>query len=254
MIPTPAHAHIEADGRFQVMLAMFAFDTPHTKSSLLCRVLDGRELDGVCPVDEAILSPEERARYKTVRNPRQRALAFRARAELRRMLGREIGLAPQSVPLECDAHGKPRCPHPRAAGLDFSITHADDCAIVALGEADGVGVDAEMIVDEEPSDELLEILFNADELDQWLKLPSEDRRRAFTEAWTIKEACLKALGTGLDGSPHETTVRFNAAGHAVPDFANPNWICERVNFCSRYSACCVVILPAWENPRHALAA
>src|SRR6476646_6765989 len=99
MIPTPAHAHIEANGRFQVMLAMFAFETPHKKSSLLCRVLDGRELDGVCPVDEAIVSPEERARSQTVRHPRQRALAFRARAELRRMLGREIGLAPQLVPL-----------------------------------------------------------------------------------------------------------------------------------------------------------
>ncbi|HEY2573168.1 MAG TPA: 4'-phosphopantetheinyl transferase superfamily protein, partial [Verrucomicrobiaceae bacterium] len=151
-------------------------------------------------------------------------------------------------------HGKPRCPHPRAAGLDFSVTHADDCAIVALGEAAGVGVDAEMIIDDEPSDELLEIIFNAEELDQWLALRAEDRRRAFTEAWTIKEACLKAVGMGLDGSPHETIVRFNPAGHAVPVFANPNWICERVNFCPSYAACCVVILPTSEIPPHALAA
>ncbi len=237
------------------MLAMFAFDSPQQqRSSILCRVLDGRELEEVCPLDEAILTVDECARYRKLRHPRQRALAFRARAELRRMLGREIGLSPQQVPLECDSHGKPRCLHPRAAGLDFSITHADDCAIVALGEADGIGVDAEMIVTEEPSGELLEIIFNADELDQWRALPAEGHRRAFTEAWTIKEAALKALGTGLDGSPHELSVRFTANGHAEPVFKKPNWICERVNFCPCYAACCVVILPSWENPRHALAA
>jgi 4'-phosphopantetheinyl transferase len=237
------------------MLAMFAFDdAQHHRRSILCRVLDGRELEGVCPVDDAILSPEERSRYRRLRDPRQRALAFRARAELRRMLGREIGLSPQSVPIEWDGHGKPRCPHPRATGLDFSITHADDCAIVALGEGAGIGVDAEMIVADEPADELLEIIFNAEELEQWRALPAESRRRAFTEAWTIKEAALKALGTALDGSPHELTVRFGASGRAEPVFPKSNWICERVNFCPCYAACCVVILPTWENPRHALAA
>ena len=237
------------------MLAMFAFDTPQQhRSSILCRVFDGRELDEVCPVDAAILTVDERARYMSVRDLRQRALAFRARAELRRMLGRETGQPPQLVPIQCDGHGKPRCLHPRAAGLDFSITHADDCAIIALGEADGIGVDAEMIVTELPSDELLEIIFSDDEIDQWRAVSADQRCRAFTEAWTIKEACLKALGTGFNGSPHEVTVRFTAAGHAEPVFKKSNWICERVNFCPCYAACCVVILPSWENPRHALAA
>lgn len=237
------------------MLAMFAFDTPQQRrSSILCRVLDGRELGDVCPVDEAILTPEERARYNQVRDRRQRALAFRARAELRRMLGREIGLSPHLVPIAYDGHGKPRCIHPRAAGLDFSVSHADDCAIIAVGEADGIGVDAEMIVSEEPADDLLEIIFNAEEMEQWRAVPRSERCRAFTEAWTIKEAGLKATGAGLDGSPHELTVRFTPAGRAEPVFKESNWIYERLNFCPRYAACCVVILPTWENPRRALVA
>ncbi len=255
MLPILSHAHNEAHGRFNLMLAMFAFDTPlHHRSSVLCRVLDGRELVEVCPVDEAIVSTEERVRYRCVRDPRQRALAFRARAELRRMLGRETELSPQMVPIEYDVHGKPRCYHPRAYGLDFSVTHADDCAIIALGEVDGIGVDAEMLVTEEPSDELLEIVFSDEELEQWRTVPAAQRRRAFTEAWTIKEATLKAVGSGIDGSPHDLTVRFTASGHAEPVFKKSNWFCERVNFCPCYAACCVVILPSWENPRHVLAA
>ena len=154
------------------MLAMFAFDTPQKhRSSILCRVLDGRELDEICPVDEAILTPEERARYSRAHDSRQRALAFRTRAELRRMLGREIGLSPHQVPIEYDGHGKPRCLHPRAAGLDFSVSHADDCAIIAVGEADGIGVDAEMIIAEEPADDLLGIIFNSEEMEQWRAVP-----------------------------------------------------------------------------------
>ena len=65
-------------------------------------------------------------------------------------------------------------------------------------------------------------------------------------------ASLTASGSRISGSWEER--EFNAAGHAVPVFRESNWICERVNFCPCYAACCVVILPSWEKPRHALAA
>ena len=225
------------------MLALFAFDTPKKNhgSSILCRVLDGRELDHVCPVDEAILSADERTRYSALRDPQQRALAFRTRAELRRMLGREIGVAPNQIPLENDAHGKPQCPHPRAKELAFSVSHSDQCAMIALGEAAALGVDLEPLVSEEPGDELLEIVFTDDELGQWRTLPSDSRRRAFTEAWTIKEAALKAIGIGLNGSPHDVGVAFTREGRAKPRFKNTSWIFERVDFCPCFAACCVVI-------------
>jgi 4'-phosphopantetheinyl transferase len=229
--------------RFNIMLALFAFDTPKRDQScsILCRVLDGRDLENVCPVDEAILSREERAHYSTVRDPRQRALAFRTRAELRRMLGREIGIAPNLVPLDCDGHGKPRCPHPRAQDLAFSVSHSDQCAMIAIGEAASIGVDLERLVPEEPADELLEIVFDEEELAQWRSLPAEARQRAFTEAWTVKEAAMKAQGMGLDGSPHDVSVSFTTEGRATPRFRNPNWIFERVDFCPCFAACCVVI-------------
>ena len=229
--------------RFNIMLAMFAFDTPRRNHgcSILCRVLDGRDLDHVCPVDEAMLSPEERAHYSGLQDVRHRALAFRARAELRRMLGREIGVAPHLVLLENDLHGKPRCPHPRAKDLAFSVSHSECCAMIALGEASAIGVDLEPVVAEEPADELLEIVFNDEELGQWRSLPVEHRRRAFTEAWTIKEAALKATGTGLDGSPHEMRVTFSQNGRATPLFRDRDWIFERIDFCPCYAASCVVI-------------
>ncbi len=243
MITQPSR--MTTDERFHVMMSLFSYDSAESKDgrSVLCRVLDGRGLDDICPVDQMILTPDERARYAHLRPPRARALAYRTRAELRRMLGREIGLPPNLVPLINGAHGKPVCPHPLAAGLAFSVAHAEDCAMIALGEVEGVGVDVEKVIPREPAEELLTILFDDHELDQWRDLPAPLRCRAFTEAWTIKEAALKALGTGLDGSPHEITVHFDPLGHVTPEFSDPNWIFERVAFCPSYTACLVAIVP-----------
>lgn len=257
MITKSPRATEEFGERFNMMLALLAFsspDKPADSNSILCRVLDGRELEEVCTIDAAILTPDERAHYAHLHNPHQRALAYRTRAELKRMLGREIGVPPQLVPLQCDEHGKPRCLHPLAAGLDFSVSHSEECSLIALGEADGIGVDVERIIDEEPSDELLGIVFNQQELEQWLALPESFHRRAFTEAWTVKEATLKATGAGLDGSPHEINIRFTRDGHAEPVFGKSNWVFERVNFCPHHAASCVVILPSLENGQRGMAA
>ena len=235
---------VDLEERFNLMLSLLAFEPEGRRrgSSLLCRVLDGRDLEEICPIDEAILTPDERVRYRQLRPPHQRALAFHTRAELRRMLGREIGLAPQSVPLEYDINGKPHCPHPRAKGLEFSVSCAHRCSLIAIGEASGLGVDVERTVETEPDGDLLEIVFSERELDAWLSVPPGMRRIAFTDAWTIKEATLKAMGVGLNGSPHDITVRFNDEGRALPVFKDPNCIFERVNFCPCYSASCVMIL------------
>ncbi len=248
-----------AGDRFSVMLAHFAFREPVSQRprSILCRVLDGRDLEEVCPSDAAILSQEERLHYRSLlKNPKAYALAMRTRAELRRMLSRETGLAPHQVPIKCDAHGKPHCLHPAAQDLDFSVTHTDECAIIAIGEAAGVGVDVEQVIQEEPSDENLEIVFNEEEYAAWCALPTtEMRRNAFTQSWTIKEAALKASGMGLDGDTHELAVRFDSAGRAWPVLPSPLWIFERIHFCPRYAASFIAILPKAEAPpRHLLAA
>ncbi len=255
--PLPSSTDGSQD-RFDCMLAMLSISSPHSpdgdQRSILCRVLDGREMEGVRTEDLAILSPDEQGHYARLQNPREHALHCRARAELRRMLGRELGMAPQHVPIIPDHHGKPRCPHPAAADLDFSVSHAGDCAIIALGEAAGIGVDVEFLGDQMPGWTLLEAVFHKQELDQWPNIPVEKRCAAFAEAWVIKEAALKAVGTGLDGSPQEVRVRFDANGHAWPVFWSRLWIFERIHVSSQYAACVVAVMPQEELPRHLIAA
>lgn len=237
--------------RFSIMLAHFVFCAPgsHHEHSILCRVLDGRDLMEPRAADLAVLTFEERAHYHAVYgNSKSGAIAVRTRAALRRMLAREIGGAPHLVPIRIDAHGKPHCPHPLAEGLDFSVSHADDCSMISMGEADGIGVDVEKIIHEEPSDVELGIVFNQAEYRDWCRLSSQEKRlKAFTQAWTIKEAALKATGLGLDGSTHEVTVRFDARGDAWPILPSARWIFERINFCPCYAASFLALMPQEER-------
>ncbi len=234
------------------MLAMISVTSTHSpfggERSILCRVLDGRELVGVRSEDVAVLTADELGHYSRLQNPRERALHCRARAALRRMLSREIGVAADQLRIVMDGHGKPRCLNREAEGIDFSVSHSGDCAIIALGEAEGIGVDVEAIPDHEPPWTLVEAVYHEHELEQWLALPAEKRCTAFAQAWVIKEAALKALGTGLDGSPQELRVRFDSNGCAWPLFLSSRWIFERIRVSPHYAACLIAVMPQDDQP------
>ncbi|MBB5033583.1 4'-phosphopantetheinyl transferase family protein [Prosthecobacter vanneervenii] len=133
------------------------------------------------------------------------------------MLAGHLGAPASELELLFTESGKPRCPQAEAAGLSFSFSYAPPHVCIVTGPASSIGVDIERVIAEEPAWNLLEHVFTEQELQQWLRLPAgEVRRRAFTTAWTVKEATLKARGTGLADSPQSVGVIFTADGLAAP--------------------------------------
>ena len=227
------------------MLAMFSFSSPAPNSgtrSILCRILNGQSLDTVRAADMELLSDYEREHYSTLADPHLCALHCRGRAELRRMLAREIEVHPKDIPIMPGAHGKPMCPLEEAAQLDFNVAHSCECTIIAMGEARRIGVDVEAITGDLPPPTLVEAVFHPTELAQWLTLPTEQRCAAFTHAWVIKEAALKAEGISLDGSPQEIRVRFDSKGQTWPAANTPGWTFERLQVSSHYAAWLAVMI------------
>ena len=138
------------------------------------------------------------------------------------MLAGHLGVSVSGLELLFTASGKPFCPQAEAAGLGFSFSYAPPYVCIVTGPARRIGVDIECIVSDEPAWNLLEHVFTEEELQQWLRLPAgEVRRRAFTTAWTVKEATLKARGTGLADSPQSVGVIFTEDGRAAPAAAEP---------------------------------
>ena len=238
MITSSSISAGEREQRFECMLAMFSLNGTATNGgqrSILCRILNGHGLKEARASDLDLLTSDEKGHYARLNDPCVHALHCRARAELRRMLAREIEIDPHDIPIVPDRHGKPHCPRQEASDLDFSVAHSNQCAIIGMGEVQGLGVDVELISGEQPPPPLVDVVFHPDELEQWLALPLEQRSAAFAHAWVIKEAALKAVGTGLDGSPHEVRIRIDAKGHVWPAVTD-GWVFERLHVAPNYAA------------------
>lgn len=134
---------------------------------------------------------------------RQEVLTLRYRAGrvlLRRLLASKLGCAPDAVRLETGTLGKPHLAGDRS--LQFNLSHSAQYALFGLAEGTPLGVDIE--VNDRAFDDLdatAATCFTSAELLQLRAHPASERYAAFLRGWTRKEACLKAIGTGLSVEP-----------------------------------------------------
>ena len=136
-----------------------------------------------------------------------------AHAWLRRVLGAYLGIAPQHLRFDADAHGKPMLAHRHANGdaaLRFNMSHSKDIALIAVTSGPEVGVDIEALRDDLPGPDLAAGVLSAGELDELARCAPQDHPAVFVGCWTRKEACLKALGVGLGLEPRALDVGLQA--------------------------------------------
>ncbi|MBU4612316.1 4'-phosphopantetheinyl transferase superfamily protein [Achromobacter sp. GG226] len=138
----------------------------------------------------ATLTSAEQARIDRLRQPADRRRSLTARAALRALLSRLLGVAGPQVPLMTAPSGQPI-----VAGTPWhvSLAHSGECAIVAVAST-AVGVDVESDRDMPDAVEMARTWFTAAEATRIAARPAD-----FLPLWTAKEAVLKAAGTGLAG-------------------------------------------------------
>ena len=156
-------------------------------------------LAGGAAGDAALLDDQERERAARFVFERDGRRYVAAHAALRRLLGQRLDRAPQALRFEAGAFGKPRLAG--EPGCAFSLSHSGDHALVALAGAGEIGVDLEQWRPMPDIDALARQCLTEGELFHFDATPVAERELAFLRAWTRKEACLKALGTGLQIEP-----------------------------------------------------
>ena len=146
-----------------------------------------------------VLSAAEWAKAQRFHFPRDRALSLNARAALRSLLGGYLDLPPASLSFEYQTNGRPVLARGLAGEqVRFSVSHAGEMVAIAVSRH-SVGIDLEHAVRKVDFESLLKML-PAEEASQVLGQPEAERRTAFLQCWTRKEARLKATGEGLAGS------------------------------------------------------
>ncbi len=106
---------------------------------------------------------------------------------------------PRDIQFEIENQGKPFVAEPAVAKRPFNVSHTDGLVLCILGTLQHrhVGVDVERL-DRRTNPDLATRYFSAPEIEQ-LNLVSEpiERKYLFLKIWTLKEAFIKAIGTGL---------------------------------------------------------
>ncbi|MEW6256297.1 MAG: 4'-phosphopantetheinyl transferase superfamily protein [Pseudomonadota bacterium] len=117
-------------------------------------------------------------------------------------------------------------PMPEDAGpLDFSLSHAEGLAVVAVSGCGAVGVDGEAVVAARASAQTAALLSGARELAAWTSLEGAARTALFFALWTLKESLLKAAGCGLAGDPRSICCALDplrVVRHSLP--ARGQWM------------------------------
>lgn len=163
---------------------------------------------------DAWLSPDERERAARFRTEPLRQRWERSHVALRGVLGAQLGAGPHTLRFESGAAGKPRL----AGGgpLEFSLSHSGDVALIAVCAGAEVGVDVELLHPVRDAGALVARVCSPREQAEWhARAETADAAADFLRGWTRKEACLKAIGTGLDISPARVEVGFDAGGRRV---------------------------------------
>jgi 4'-phosphopantetheinyl transferase len=178
--------------------------------------------------EEAQLSPDERARCQRFVFRRDRRDFAAGHALLRRVLSMHDDVAADAWTFVADANGKPSLAHePGSPPLAFNLSHTHGlvaCAVACDGE---IGVDVECVERVTHGRNIAERYFSTAELAQLDECPENERAARFIELWTLKEAYLKAIGSGLAQPLDTFAFRLDDAGgirfSARPDAGPAAW-------------------------------
>ena len=146
----------------------------------------------------------ERSRRFMYDGPRRRFAL--CRAALRAILCNRLGCENRRLEFETTEHGKPvALVDGMPVSVSFNVSHSGEHGLIAVAPEGRLGVDVEERVAHRNMDLLIDGVFGPSEQAELASTLDRDKLHLFFRLWTVKEAMIKALGTGfaLDPSTFE---------------------------------------------------
>lgn len=171
--------------------------------------------DGLLAQYAPLLSSDERTRHDRMHTPADRRRFLITRAAIRNALSECVpDVPPVDWQFTRGPHGRPEIAGPvDASGLTFNISHARGLIAIVIAREGKLGVDVERV------DRLVDVTavarryFAPEELSDLQAQPEAEQRNFFFQLWTLKEAWVKANGTGLAKSLGH--VSFALTEHSI---------------------------------------
>jgi 4'-phosphopantetheinyl transferase len=164
---------------------------------------------------EALLSDDERLRYRQFRFERDQRLYLVAHALVRTTLSRYANLEPQDWQFSTNRYGRPEVLAAQATQppMRFNLSHTHGLVACLVTQSLDCGVDVESGRELEDIMSVAKIAFSADEFAALSGLPKHERHERFYQYWTLKESYIKARGMGISLPLGEFGFQFD--GHEL---------------------------------------
>lgn len=167
---------------------------------------------------QSILSNEEREKYKRFYFEKDRHSYLVSHALVRKVLSRYCDIQPQSWRFSSNQYGKPeiasdiQCP-----SLKFNLSHTDGLSACVVSLGNDCGVDVECTQRKSKLHAVAKRMFAQQEVDAMCADGETEMQNKFFDFWTLREAYVKAIGTGLGGSSKEFYFTVDEKCVAEPD-------------------------------------
>ncbi len=145
-----------------------------------------------------LLTDDEQARADRFRFTRDHNHYVIAHSWLRTILAAYLEMHPRAIQFSYSQYGKPHVEN-QPVGLDlrFNLSHAGKIALLGVARGATIGVDVEQIRMDFPVLDVAEHFFSDHERAVLAAVPPALQHETFFNAWTRKEAYIKAIGEGL---------------------------------------------------------
>ena len=142
------------------------------------------------------LSSDERKKAESYRIDDDSNRFVVARGTVRKILGRYLNSDPDQIRFSYTRYGKPFL-NLEGNPIRFNVTHSRGLALFAITRGLEVGIDVEFIDKNFPIVKTARQVFSSTKCTELQSLEPDLQVAAFFQSWTLKEAYLKAIGTGF---------------------------------------------------------
>ncbi len=147
---------------------------------------------------QRLLSEDERTRAERYHFEEDRRRFIVRRGILKTLLGGYLGIEPYQVEFCYGKNGKPGIPDIFGkTKLQFNLSHSEGLVLYTFTRDYEIGVDIEYVRDIPGMGRIAKRFFSARENSIFQSLPESQKKEAFFNCWTRKEAFIKAIGDGL---------------------------------------------------------
>ena len=155
----------------------------------------------------SLLDDPETARFRRFLSDRARREFALCRAALRVVLSERLGCGDRQLSFGQREHGKPfAMVDGRRADAGFNVSHSGRHGLIAIAARDGIGVDVEERVAQRDLEGIGSLVYAPAERGLLASVAGRDRVHLFYRLWSMKEALIKALGTGFSLSPRSFEI------------------------------------------------